>query len=126
VLRSLLRIVALCLAAWLPIQAAALPAFVLACDLAHGDENGAPAAQAVQHAHAGQHDADGNHESAGHDGTSPAGYAGHACCHLTISTAPVASLAIAPRPAGFEAPVLVARVYGFIPDQPKRPPLTAL
>jgi len=127
--RAFRKLVILALAAWLPLQAGALPALALDCEL---DPEGSALHQAMhggaqpghgdgaQHAHgdgAPAHDHDGD---AGHDAF------GHGCCH-NLSSGAAASAPIVSLPAGAIVPVApVVHPYRFFPDLPKRPPLADL
>jgi hypothetical protein len=123
-MRRLLRLVAFALLAWMPLQAAALPALMTACEL---DPVHAPMQQAA-HEHGGSghlghsHGDDG---AAGHDGQSGGAASVHDCCHQFSTVAP--ALAVAPSDAG--ATVVAApplRPSEFFPERPKRPPLVRL
>lgn len=124
-MRRLSRLLAFALLAWLPLQAAALPALVLACEL---DPAHSPM-------HAGMHDADapGHHAHGGddgahghdHDGTPGHGGYGHGCCHH-YSSAASALVVGAPEPAHAVFLTAAIAVHDFFPEQPKRPPLASL
>jgi hypothetical protein len=123
-MRRLIRFVAFALLAWMPLQAAALPALMTACEL---DPAHSPMHQAThEHGSAGHgghsHGDDGAH---GHDGQSGGAASVHDCCHQYSTAAP--ALAVAAPDVGttvFVAPPL--RLSEFIPEQPKRPPLARL
>jgi hypothetical protein len=128
VMRRLTRFVALALLAWLPLQAAALPALMTVCELdpAHAPMHGAmhDDRAAGHHAH-GDHADRGGDGAAGHDGHSGHSTGGHGCCHHFSTAAP--AIAIAVPVAAHEAFVTAAiHLHDFFPEQPKRPPLAAL
>ena len=126
-MRRLARLVAFALLAWLPLQAAALPALMTACELdpAHSpmhhtlDEGAA-------HDHGDHAHAHGDDDGAGsHDGGSAHGAGGHGCCHHYSSAAPALAIPAsdAAREVFITAPV---HLHDFLPEQPKRPPLATL
>lgn len=124
-MRRLVRLVALALLAWLPLQAAALPALMTACELdpahspMHKPAQGHDGAGHGGHSHGGDdaHDHD--------DGQSGGATGVHDCCHQFSTAAPAPAIALPDLGATeFVAPSL--RVSEFIPEQPKRPPLARL
>jgi hypothetical protein len=122
--QRLTRFVALALLAWLPLQAAALPALVTACEL---DPAHSPMHQGAHEHHGADHDdaSQGDDGAGGHDGHSGGSTGGHGCCHHYSTAAP--GPAVAASDAGttmFVTPPL--RPSEFIPEQPKRPPLATL
>jgi hypothetical protein len=136
--RLLRNALVFCLAAWLPLQAGALPVLVLGCEL---DPEGSAMHQAMhggaQHDHghaaaahdhgatppAHDHDAVPAHD---HDGDAGHDAFGHGCCHNLSSGAAAAAPVVSP-PAGATVPVAAAiHPYRFFPDLPKRPPLADL
>ena len=127
-MRRLSRFVAFALLAWLPLQAAALPAFAALCELdpAHSpmhaalhDDGAAGHEEHADHDHGAD---DGAHS---HDGTPGHGGSGHGCCHH-FSTAAPALVVGAPELAHAVFLTAVIAVRDFFPEQPKRPPLAAL
>lgn len=127
-MRRLSRLLAFALLAWLPLQAAALPALVLACEL---DPAHSPMHVGMHDADAAAHHAHGDHAHGGddgahsHDGTPGHGGSGHGCCHH-FSTAAPALVVGAPEPAHAIFLTAVIAVHDFFPEQPKRPPLAVL
>lgn len=122
VIRFLKRFVVLLLLAWLPVQAAALPALAMLCDeegTASHDEH----AFAVGHGH---HNGISPHShAAGDDEVGGATHDhGNGCCHHLYSAALPVSLE-APRESGshFDLTPLFS-LFSFFPEQPQRPPLT--
>jgi hypothetical protein len=120
VTRVLQRFVAVVLLAWLPLQAAALPALAMLCEQGEIAAQGRPASDVahdhhgiVAHPHAGGDDEVG---SAGHDH-------GNGCCHHLFSAVLPVALD-APRESGspldFTPP---SSLFSFFPEQPQRPPL---
>jgi hypothetical protein len=114
--RSLCTFVAWLLLAWLPLQAAALPALALLCDENPGSMHGA--------AHSHHHDDHSQHDH-GDDGggTSPPP---HTCCHHFFSAALPAPLALSDEPTESLAPTALLVPHYFFPEPPKRPPLVHL
>lgn len=126
-MHRLSRLLAFALLAWLPLQAAALPVLVLACELDpahspmhhaqhdanHGDHHG-------EHAH--EHDNDG---ADGHDGAMGHGANGHGCCNHYSTAAPTLAIGV---PEATAEVVVTASIHlrDFFPEQPKRPPLARL
>jgi hypothetical protein len=129
-MRRLTRYLALALLAWLPLQAAALPGLMLACQLdpAHSS------APTTMHDHGTGHQAHGD-DGHVHDGDDAAGgqdgQAGHSmsanhCCHLYSAAATLSSPLTAGAPHGEFLANAPSHVYLFFPEQPKRPPLATL
>jgi hypothetical protein len=142
--RLLRNALVVCLAAWLPVQAGALPVLVLDCEL---DPEGAAMRQAMHGGARHDHDAASGHDhgaASGHDHDAASGHDhdaapahdhdgdaghdafGHGCCHNLSSGAAAAAPVVSP-PAGTLVPVAAAiHPYRFFPDLPKRPPLADL
>lgn len=123
-MRRLLRLIALALLAWMPLQAAALPALMTACELDPADSPMHQSAHEHGSAGHGGHSlgGDGGHDGDGQPGGAPGV---HDCCHQFSTAAP--ALVVAPPDVG--ATVVVApplRLSEFFPEQPKRPPLARL
>jgi len=116
--RALRKLVILVLLAWLPLQAAALPALAFLCEVDPGAVHG--------HAGAHSHHADHEHGDDGHDheGTSPPGP--HGCCHHFYSAALPSVSTAAVRPASGVDPTPFFHPDFFIPEQPQPPPLARL
>jgi hypothetical protein len=127
-MRRLSRLIAFALLAWLPLQAAALPALVLACELdpAHSPMHAAQLdGDAAGHHGHGDHAHGGDDGAHGHDGTPGHGATGHGCCHHYSTAAPAPAVAVPePAHATFVAPAI--SLHEFFPEQPKRPPLARL
>jgi hypothetical protein len=126
-MRRLTRYLALALLAWLPLQAAALPALMLACELdpAHSPMHHAMAGVATHDHGDHAHEQGGDDGAGGHDGGTGHGVAGHGCCHHYSSAAP--TLAIGAPDAAHEVYVTTSsHQHDFFPEQPKRPPLATL
>ena len=132
--RAFRKFVILALLAWLPLQAAALPALAFLCEVDPGAMHGHAAAHSHHgdHQHGdGGHDTGGDHSAGGHhngghdgDGSSPAGP--HGCCHHFFSVAlPSLSTAAATPVSGVDPTPLFHPDF-FIPEQPQRPPLARL
>ncbi len=116
--RTFRKLVILGMLAWLPLQAAALPALALLCEVDPGAMHGAAAA----HSHHGDHQhGDGGHD---HDGSSPAGP--HGCCHHFFSAALPSFATVAQAPASGVEPTPLFHPDFFIPEQPQPPPLARL
>jgi hypothetical protein len=116
---SLRRFVIAALLAWLPLQAAALPALAFLCEL----DPGAGFGHGVAHAHHGEHGhGDGGHDH--DDGASPAGP--HGCCHHFYSAALPSVATVAQTPASGVDPTPLFHPDSFIPEQPQPPPLARL
>lgn len=128
-MRRFARTLALALLAWLPLQAVALPGFVLACQLDPAHSPG----PATDQDHGTEHQAhgDGGHAHDGDDGAGDQGSHGnhslssHPCCHLYSAAAPPPPLA-APAPHGEYRATAASHAYHFFPEQFQRPPLAAL
>lgn len=124
--RTLRKLVILVLLAWLPLQAAALPALAFLC----GVDPGAVHGHAAANAHDGDHrHGDGGHHGDGGDGegegSSPAGP--HTCCHHFFSAAlPFLRTVTAVAPVSGVDPTPLFHPEFFIPEQPQRPPLARL
>ena len=113
------NLVAIPLLGWLPLQAAALPALALLCEMDPSAVHG----HAVGHSHHGDHEhGDGGHEQ---DGGSSSG-GPHTCCHHFFSAAlPSLSTVVAPPVSGVDPTPLFHPEF-FIPEQPQPPPLARL
>jgi len=115
------RFVAVLLLAWLPVQAAALPALAMLCEQEHSVAHHDPSFGG-EHAH---HDAIGPHSHA--DGDEKHGGTTHdhasGCCHHLYSAAPVVFLE-APNESGSNLDLTsFVSLSSFFPEQPQRPPL---
>lgn len=119
-MRRLSRLIAFALLAWLPLQAAALPALAALCELD-------PARSPMHHAQDDAHHADHAHEhgenGGAHGGGAPGhGGSGHGCCHHFSTAAPALAVGASERaPATFVT--VSIHLHDFFPEQPKRPPL---
>ena len=127
VMRRLARYIAFALLAWLPLQAAALPGLMAVCELdpahspMHRTMNAAAAHDDGDHAH--EHGGDDG--AGGHDGGPGHGVGGHGCCHHYSTAAP--TLAIGAPETAHEVFITASpHLHDFFPEQPKRPPLTAV
>jgi hypothetical protein len=116
------KFVALALLAWLPLQAAALPALALLCEVDPGAAHG----HAAAHSHHGDHQHGDGHHSGGHDGngSSPAGP--HGCCHHFFSAALLSLQTVTATPVSGVDPTPLFHPDFFIPEQPQPPPLARL
>src|SRR5262245_24044265 len=116
--RAFRKVVTLALLAWLPLQAAALPALGFLCEVDPG----------AVHGHAGTHSHHADHEHGG-DGhgdedSSPPGP--HCCCHHFYSAALLSlSTAAVIRASGVD-PTPFFHPDFFTPEQPQPPPLARL
>ena len=121
VTRLLRKVLVIFLAGWLPLQAGALPALVLDCEL---DPEGSAMHQAM---HGGaQHDHGDDAPAHDHDGDTGHDAFGHSCCH-NLSSGAAAASQIVSLPAGAVVPVAPAiHPYRFFPELLKRPPLANL
>jgi hypothetical protein len=131
--RAFRRFVILALLAWLPLQAAALPALAFLCELDPGAAHG----HAVGHSHHGDHqhgdgghDTDGHHgdghHSGGHDGDGSSSAGPHSCCHHFFSVALLSLQTVADTPVSGVDPTPLFHPDFFIPEQPQPPPLARL
>jgi hypothetical protein len=110
-----------CLAAWLPLQAVALPALVLDCEL---DPQGSSLHQAM---HGGaQHDHESDAPAHDHDGDAGHDALGHGCCHNLSSGAAASPPVVSLQRGGVVPSAPAVHPYRFFPDLPKRPPLADL
>lgn len=118
--RAFRRFVILALLAWLPLQAAALPALAFLCETDPGAVHGHP----TGHSHPGDHEhGDGGDGHDGHEGSSSGP---HGCCHHFFSAAlPSLALAAAMPVSGVDPTPLFHPDF-FIPEQPQPPPLARL
>jgi hypothetical protein len=120
-MRFFQRCVAVLLLAWLPVQAAALPALVLLCEQ---EQTSAESHGVVVAAH-GHHDGAGHHQHVDGDdegGSAPHDH-GNGCCHHLFSAALPVSLD-APRESGLPLDLTpLSSLSSFFPEQPQRPPL---
>jgi hypothetical protein len=123
-MRRLARLIAFALLAWLPLQAAALPALMTACELdpehspMHRHDEGAAG-------HHGDHAGHGDEGTSGSDGHSGHSADGHGCCHHFSTAAPALAVAFPDAARDTLAAGPIPR-SDFFPEQPKRPPLAAL
>jgi hypothetical protein len=126
--RLLRKALVVFLLAWLPLQAGALPALVLDCEL---DPEGSAMHQAMhggaQHDHGHDTAADGDQAPAhDHDGDAGHDAFSHGCCH-NLSSGAAAAAPIVSLPAGAIVPAALAiHPYRFFPELLKRPPLADL
>ena len=112
------KFVILVLLAWLPLQAAALPALAFLCEVDPGAMHG----HAAAHSHHGDHEhGDGDHDSSG---SSPAGP--HGCCHHFFSAALLSLQTVTATPVSGVDPTPLFHPDFFIPEQPQPPPLARL
>lgn len=126
--RTFRKFVILALLAWLPLQAAALPALAFLCELDPGAMHGHGAA----HSHHSDHQhGDGGHDTSGHhngshdgDGSSSAGP--HGCRHHFFSAALPSLSTAATTPVSGVDPTPLFHPDFFIPEQPQPPPLARL
>lgn len=121
--------VAFVMAAWLPLQAVAVPLLAGCCP-----EAGAPvvAEEAARcHEHAGMVAATvdaatlpAEAAATGHDHDGgPVDNPSHVCCPHYVG-APVHRLDVAAEPTRFTPPVLLLAARSHVPEQPQRPPRT--
>jgi len=127
--RSFRKFVILALLAWLPLQAAALPALAFLCEVDPGAMHG----HAAAHSHHGDHqhgDGDGGHGDGHHgggddgDNSSPSGP--HGCCHHFFSAALLSFQTVTAMPVSGIDPTPLFHPDFFIPEQPQPPPLARL
>jgi hypothetical protein len=116
VTRSLCTFVVWLLLAWLPLQAAALPALALLCEDDLASMHGAV------HSHH-HHDDDSQHDHGDGGGTSPPP---HTCCHHFFTAPLPAPLALSDAPAESLEPTALFQPHFFFPEPPKQPPLVSL
>jgi len=118
--RAFHKFVILALLAWLPLQAAALPALALLCEVDPGAMHGHSAA----HAHHGDHEhGDGGQE---HDDEGSSSAGPHTCCHHFFSAALLSLPTVTATPVSGVDPTPLFHPDFFIPEQPQPPPLARL
>jgi hypothetical protein len=126
-MRRLIRIIVLALLAWLPLQAAALPGLMTACELdpAHSPMHGAaPDGEAAAGGHHSHGDS-GHGDDGANDGHSGHASGGHGCCHLSSTTAAAVAFEF-PDPARDVLAAAPPPLSEFFPERLQRPPLAAL
>jgi hypothetical protein len=116
--RAFRRLVTFALLAWLPLQAAALPALAFLCEV----DPGAVHAHGAAHSHHGDH----GHGDDGHDGHDGSSSGPHACCHHFFSAALPSVAMAAVVPVSGVDPTPLFHPDFFIPEQPQPPPLARL
>ena len=120
--RSFRKFVILALLAWLPLQAAALPALAFLCEVDPGAMHG----HAAAHSHHGDHPHGDGHRGDGHDGDNSSPSGPHGCCHHFFSAALLSFQTVTAMPASGIDPTPLFHPDFFIPEQPQPPPLARL
>ena len=114
--RAFRKFVILALLAWLPLQAAALPALALLCEIDPG----------AAHSHHGDHQHGDGHDGGGHDGDGSSSAGPHGCCYHFFSAALPSFSTVTAMPVSGVDPTPLFHPDFFIPEQPQPPPLARL
>ena len=130
-MRLIRNMVAFFLLAWLPVQAVALPALAMRCELEHGgaaNVDSGPVQDEEQHSHGHGHSSHLDAPSPDelqfptHDGSGDGGSAGsHFCCHH-FSAVPVTEPALASHATPAQATLPVVALFSYFPELQRRPP----
>ena len=120
--RSFRKFVILALLAWLPLQAAALPALAFLCEVDPGAMHG----HAAAHSHHGDHQHGDGHHGGGHDGDGSSSAGPHVCCHHFFSATLPSFSTVTAMPVSGVDPTPLFHPDFFIPEQPQPPPLARL
>jgi hypothetical protein len=120
--RAFRKFVILTLLAWLPLQAAALPALAFLCEVDPGAMHG----HAAAHSHHGDHQHGDGHHGGGHDGDNSPPSGPHGCCHHFFSAALLSLQTVTVMPVSGVDPTPLFHPDFFIPEQPQPPPLARL